>query len=412
MVFKNSYEVIEAIEVKKRNGIDLKSFKAFMDSLDNPQWKLKCIHVGGTNGKGSTTNVMRSILQKAGYKVGTFTSPYLERHHDRIRINDVFIEDEVITQYANVYYEEWLKFDLSMFEIDMFIAVKYFLDHQVDIAIFEVGLGGDQDATNIVDPMVSVITNIGLDHMEFLGNTYASIATAKAGIIKKNRALVTSEKREECLTIFKNKCKEMNVKMLECGEIENIIVDKELAFDYKGFHVKQNTLAKYQALNTALAIETMLYLRNHDLVDISDEDILKGIYDAKWKGRFEVIQKHPLVIIDGAHNEEGIKALVDSCQNYDNIRILFSALVDKPYDKMLDALLSLTEDVTVCEFPFVRAASAETISKDHDVRIIKDYKEAIHALMDEAHTLLICGSLYFISDVRNYFFEKGESTLK
>lgn len=410
MRFNSSYEVIEKIEIKKRNGIELKAFKAFMESIGNPQLKLKCIHVGGTNGKGSTTNALRSVLQQ-NYKVGTFTSPYLETHHDRIRIDDVFIDDQSIVDYANEYYDAWLEYGLSMFEIDMFIAVQYFIDHNVDLAIFEVGLGGNQDATNIINPMVSVITNIGLDHMEFLGNTYTSIATAKAGIIKEGKALITAEKREECLEVFRTTCEEKHAQMIQCSEISDIYVDDVLHFTYHGLKIKQNTIAKYQAYNSAIAIETLVYLRENNYIECSDTEIKKGIYNAVWKGRFEVVSKHPLVIVDGAHNEEGMRALVDSCADYDNIRILFSALADKPYHKMLQQLYRLTDDITVCEFDFPRAAKAEVIAEGFDVNIIHDYKKAIDTLLDEDKTLLICGSLYFISDVRDYFLKKGESTL-
>jgi len=408
--FNNSYEVIEKIEVKKRNGIELKAFKAFMESIGNPQHKLSCIHVGGTNGKGSTTNALRSVLQQ-NYTVGTFTSPYLQTHHDRIRVNDIFIEDQKIVEYANQYYDLWVEYKLSMFEIDMFIAVQYFVDKQVDIAIFEVGLGGKQDATNIIDPMVSVITNIGMDHMEFLGNTYTSIASEKAGIIKANKALITSETKEECLQVFKQVCESKHAMFIRCKEVCDVFVDDKLHFTYQGFQITQNTIAKYQALNSSLAIETLLYLREHKFINCSDEDIKTGIYHAQWKGRFEVVNTHPLVIIDGAHNEEGIAALVDSCANYDNIRILFSALADKPYHKMLEQLYQLTNDIYVCEFDFIRAAKAEDIAKGFDATIIKDYKVAIDTLMKEDRPLLICGSLYFISDVRNYIKKKGESTL-
>lgn len=411
MIFKDSYEVIQAIEAKKRNGIKLRNFKAFMASIQNPQYQLKCIHVGGTNGKGSTTNALRSILECAGYTVGTFTSPYLETHHDRIRINDAFIEDAAIVAYANAYYDKWVAYDLSMFEIDMFIAVQYFVDHAVDIAVFEVGLGGEQDATNIIDPMVSLITNIGKDHMEYLGHTYTSIATAKAGIIKANRALITGEERKVCLQVFRHKCQKVNASMFRVKGIKDVYVDDELHFTYRGFLMKQKTLAAYQAKNSALAMEAIFYLREHHMVAVSDEAIRAGIYEATWKGRFEVIHHNPLVIIDGAHNEEGIAALVDSCRNYAKIKILFSALGDKPYDKMLDLLLTLSDDITVCEFAFYRATTAEKIAGDHAVKIAKDYKQVIDAALMGDTPLLVCGSLYFIAEVRNYMLKKGASTL-
>ncbi len=411
MKFTNSKQVIDKIEVKKRNGMQLLSLKAFMEEVGNPHKQLKCIHVAGTNGKGSTVNAMNHVLMEAGYRVGTFTSPYLESHHDRIRINDRFIEDQAIVDYANTYYEKWVEYDLSMFEIDMFIAAQYFVDHKVDLAIFEVGMGGDRDATNIIMPMISVITNIGLDHMEFLGNTYREIAQKKAGIIKPGVPLVTMERREECLDVFAKTCESMHSQMIVCLDPTDVFVDTELHFTYNKEAFVQQTLAYYQAKNASLAIEALWQLRKNNHVNFTDEQLHQGIYKAIWKGRFEQISETPRVIIDGAHNVEGMKALVDSCRNYDNIRVLFSALADKPYGQMIDLLKEISDDVTVCEFDFPRAAEAEIIAAGKDVNIIKDYRKAIHQLMDDDHILLVCGSLYFIADVRDMFMKKGESTL-
>ncbi|MDD3049315.1 MAG: bifunctional folylpolyglutamate synthase/dihydrofolate synthase [Bacilli bacterium] len=411
MKFNHSYEVIELIENKKRNGIALRQLKAFMASIGNPQLQLKCVHIGGTNGKGSTTNMVATVLEEAGYKVGSFTSPYLETHHDRIRINHHFIEDEVIVAYANQYYDEWVAYDLSMFEIDMFIATKYFVESKVDFAIFEVGLGGEQDATNIIDPIVSAITNIGLDHVEYLGNTYEDIAKAKAGIIKANRALITSERKPSCLDIFKQTCKQKQCKYIECGKPENIRIEDELIFDYKDLHdIHQPTLASYQAQNTSLAIEILTYLQQQGHIHLSNDVLYKGIHKAVWKGRFEVVHTNPLVIVDGAHNNEGMDALVASCKSFKKIKILFTALRDKPNHSMLEKLLSISDDVTVCEFDFYRAAKAVDIANGYPVHIIADYKIAIDQLMDaqqEDELLLICGSLYFISKVREYIKEKS-----
>lgn len=406
MKFNNSNEVIELIEQKKRNGIALRQLKSFMNSVGNPQNKLKCIHIGGTNGKGSTTNMLATVLKEAGYRVGTFTSPYLETHHDRIRINDEFIEDETIVNYANQYYDDWVKYDLSMFEIDMFIATMYFVDRDVDFAVFEVGLGGEQDATNIIDPIVSAITNIGLDHVEYLGNTYEEICKAKAGIIKENRVLITSERKDSCLAIMKSVCEQKQCEFIQCEKPLNICVSKELVFDYKQYHkIKQPTLAMYQALNTSLAIEILDYLKKHQYIKLNVETMYAGILKAQWKGRFEIISKKPLIIVDGAHNNEGIDALVTSCKPFKKIKVLFTALKDKPNHEMLEKLLSISEDVTICEFDFYRAAKAKEIASNYPVHIIEDYKEAIDHLIKNAcddELILICGSLYFISVVRKY----------
>ncbi|NBK97963.1 MAG: bifunctional folylpolyglutamate synthase/dihydrofolate synthase [Erysipelotrichia bacterium] len=414
MKFSNSYEVIKRIEQKKRNGIALRQLKAFMESLNNPHLQLRCIHIGGTNGKGSTTNVVASVLKEAGYKVGMFTSPYLETHHDRIRINHQFISDEAIVAYANKYYEQWVAYDLSMFEIDMFIATMYFIENKVDFAVFEVGLGGEQDATNIIDPIVSAITNIGLDHMEYLGNSYESIAKAKAGIIKQNRALITSEKKECCLAVFKQVCRKKNCLFIQCDTPCNICVKEELVFDYKQFHdIHQPTLASYQANNTSLAIEILQYLKQHQYIQLTNEKLYQGIQKAIWKGRFEVVCKKPKVIVDGAHNNEGIDALVASAQSLGHVKVLFTALKDKPNHKMLEKLLTLTDDVTVCEFAFYRAEKAINIANGYPVKVIEDYQEAIDTLMSscqEQETLLICGSLYFITLAREYILCGKENT--
>lgn len=409
MKFHSSYEVIHQIEQKKRNGIALRKFKAFMESLGNPHSQLKCIHVGGTNGKGSTCNNVSEVLQAAGYCVGLFTSPYLETHHDRIRINGVFISDEKIVEYANKYYDQWLAYDLSMFEIDMYIATQYFIDCNVDFAIFEVGMGGDKDATNIIDPLVSAITNVGLDHMEFLGNSYLEIAQKKAGVIKSNTAFITSESKQECLTLFESVCAKQNAKMILCKEPSNIMVDKELSFDYRQYKsLRQPTLASYQAQNAALAIEIIDYLRNHNDIRVNDKQLYEGLHNASWKGRFEVIQKDPLIILDGAHNNEGMDALVSSLSLFNEISIVFSALKDKPYDDMLKKLLSLSKDVYVCEFDFPRAQSAKIIANGHQVKIIEDYQEAIKQAVAKNKVTLVCGSLYFISQARAYLLKDND----
>lgn len=403
MKFENSYEVIKKIEMKKRNGIALRKFKAYMNSLNNPQFQLKCIHVGGTNGKGSTSNDIATVLMEAGYKVGLFTSPYLETHHDRIRINDCFIPDEVIVSYANEQYDAWVEYDLSMFEIDMYIATRYFVENNVDYAVFEVGMGGDRDATNIIDPMVSAITNIGMDHNEFLGDTYTEIAEKKAGIIKENRALITTETREECVSVFKKVCEEKNAVYISCQKPENVMIDTKLHFDYKEYkNVTQPTLALYQATNASLAIEVLDYLRKNDFICLSDAQLYSGLAKAKWKGRFEVMCEKPLIIVDGAHNREGMDALISSAKNIPDLKILFTALKDKPHHEMLEKLLTISKDVTVTEFDFPRADLAENIAHGFDVKVIKDYKEAIDSLISKEGATLICGSLYFISIVRDY----------
>lgn len=401
--FQTYDEVHEFILSQKQRVYALDHFKKFMNDCQNPQNKLKTIHIGGTNGKGSTTNYIREVLQGAGYKVATFTSPALESRLDVMRVNDIPISDEDIVKYANEYMGKCLEYELSMFEIEMFIAVMYFLDQNVDFAIFEVGLGGELDATNIISPIVSVNTNIGLDHVDYLGDTYDKIARTKAGIVKENVPYIVGEDKDVCLSVFEEICKEKNSLLIRVKEITDIKEDcYEVSFNYRNRRIRLSTGANYQCKNAALAYEVLFYLKEHDIVKMCDEDILKGLYMAKWKGRFEVISENPLIIVDGAHNKEGVDAFYQSAKKYSHIKIIFSALSDKDTDAMIEKLLQLTDDITITEFDHYRAQKAELLAKDFPVRIEKDWQKAIDNAFGYEGTLFITGSLYFVSKVRTY----------
>ena len=408
-MFQNSNQVIEYITKRTKRDYGLSEFKAYIEKLQNPQYQLSCIHVGGTNGKGSTTNYLRSILQANGYTVGTFTSPHLESHHDRIRINDVPISDEDLVRFANTHYQDWETYGLTMFEIDMFISIMYFLEHQVDFVIYEVGLGGELDATNIIKPLVSVVTNIGFDHMDYLGDTLELITQAKAGIIKENTPFITSERKQKSVNIFQETCMKKQAPFIMLEDAYNIQYGNDIFFDYKKFKdIHLETPAHYQVSNASLAIETCIQLRKLG-VAISDEAIYSGLSSAMWKGRFEKVSNKPLVYIDGAHNEHGMRALVDTLKSVNvPITIVFSALKDKETDNMLELLLQVTSNVIVTEFDFYRAKTAVDLAGHFPVKVITPWSEAIeYALEHHEGMVVITGSLYFISDVRMYFKQKG-----
>jgi dihydrofolate synthase / folylpolyglutamate synthase len=377
-------------------------FKAAMAELGNPQFQLKCIHVAGTNGKGSTTNYLRSILQHAGYTVGTFTSPHLIVHNDRIRINDVYISDEALLVYGNRFVDFIETHNLSMFEIDMLIAVHYFLENQVDLVVFEVGLGGRLDATNVVLPMLSIITTIGFDHMELLGDTLPKIAAEKAGIIKPNVPVLTAEPKASCLNVFRKVCEANHSPLHRVERRTRLRSTTGLRYRYKTFTVHLPTLAHYQIQNSAIAIEAALIVRQHSL-DISDEAIVQGIQNTQWKGRFETMSTDPLIIIDGAHNTHGIHALTQSLSELPHpIIVVFSALRDKETDKMLAELIPLCDDVIVTSFNFYRAATALELAHDFPVHALESPADALRMGLSKSKggTLLVTGSLYFISEVR------------
>jgi len=407
-MFHNIEEYVDYIShrmAKGRFGLD--HFKQAMESLADPQYKIPCIHIAGTNGKGSTTNYLRSVLQQAGYKVGTFTSPHLEVHNDRIRINDVFIDDKSLLRYGNRYHKLIEAYNLSMFEIDMLTAVTYFTENNVDVALYEVGLGGRLDATNIVSPWLSLITNIGFDHMEYLGNTLPEIAFEKAGIIKENSMVIVGEKKPECLNVFTTISRERNCELRVTDEATNIVHEQsQIRFTYRNRTVTLDTLALYQVNNASLVLDAIDAINEKEWLQISEPAILEGMRSAKWKGRFEVMSKDPLIIIDGAHNEHGMEAFVQSAQILPRpIITVFTALKDKETDKMMKKLLTLSDEVIVTEFDYYRAAKAVDLAKDLDVKVITDPMAAIRYGMQRqtSGTLLITGSLYFITDVRQRY---------
>ncbi len=401
--FQNYDQVHEFIASQKDRVYALDNFKRFMHDMGNPQTLLKTIHIGGTNGKGSTTNYIRSVLQKEGYTVATFTSPVLITRLEIMRINNEHIQDQEIIQYANRYMSLWLKYELSMFEIEVFIAIMFFLKHRVDFAIFEVGLGGELDATNIVSPIIAANTNIGLDHIEYLGDTYEKIARTKGGIIKDYIPFVTGEKKPECLKVFQEICQKHQSPLLYVQPIQNIQDhEDEVSFDYRQYHVILKTSAKYQSENSALAIEILLYLKENGYIELKDEILLAGLKEAIWYGRFEKVHDNPCIIIDGAHNKEGMEAFYQSAKKYSHIKIIFSALKDKDTHAMLELLLKLTDDVTVCEFDFHRAQSVEKLAEDFPVKIEKDWHLAVDKAFLHDGEVFITGSLYFLAQVRPY----------
>ena len=398
-MFKTTHDFIDYCTNRMNKGrFNLDHFKALLEKLGNPQLKLKTVHIAGTNGKGSTTDYLRSILQTAGYKVGTFTSPHLEVHNDRIRINNVYISDEELLEYGNRFYTLIEENELSMFEIDTLIAIYYFCEKNVDIALFEVGLGGRLDATNVILPLVSLITSIGYDHMDILGHTLEEISFEKAGIIKENIPLITAEDKENCLFVFKSVCEERSSDFLKIHPAKNVIIGDSIQYEYHHLIIQLNTLAIYQIKNSSLAIECALYLRELGYT-ISDENIRMGISSTQWKGRFETISLNPHIIIDGAHNMHGIDALVESTRLCKKpLIIVFSALKDKETEKMIHALVDIGDEVIVTEFEFYRAATLETLSMNNRVTSIRNPYDAIK--QSAGGTCLITGSLYFISEVR------------
>ena len=408
-MFSGVNEAMQWVMSRRKSSYGNSRFREYLEYLGNPQLKLKCLHVAGTNGKGSTANYLRSILQKAGYKTGSFTSPHLMSHLDRIRINDENIKDGYFLKAVNDHQQDWEAYGLSMFEIDTVISFLYFLDEKVDWAVYEVGLGGRLDPTNVIKPLGAVITNIEMDHMELLGDTIEEIAREKAGIIKEGLPVVTFEKKPEALRVFREVCRQQGARLIRTREAENVVISNHIEYDYQSYHVTLPTTAEYQILNSSAAIALMRRLRRKGLVKLTKRDILEGL-QTNWAGRYETVRENPKVILDGAHNENGIDALCNSLQAMKEDRVIvFSALKDKEYGRMLEKLRDQGE-LIITQFENSRAQSAQKLAEGlEDVTVIEDWKEAVDTALKRGKTVIITGSLYFISLVRERFVrEKGQ----
>lgn len=406
-MFRQIEPALDALMKRKNQtyGIDL--FRQCLADMGNPQDSLTCIHIGGTNGKGSTTNYTRAILQEAGYSVGTFTSPHFTVHNDRIRINNENISDSDLLMYINVTEPFWDQYQLSMFEIDVLISILYFIDNDIDYAIYEVGLGGRLDATNVIQPVITGITNIGLDHMNILGDTIEKIAAEKAGIIKMNVPFFTTERKDSCLEVFSyfTNLKQTNMHQVVIAEPKR----EGLAYYFDVLeepYVIQNQ-GLYQVGNASLAIHLVKALPH---ITVDTKTIQNAIASASWAGRFEPVLDG--VYVDGAHNEMGIEMLVRSMEMLPRPWVaVFTALKDKDYTLMINKLESVFDEVIITQFDFYRSERAEKLAFGHNVTIIEDQYKAIDTGMKHRNngTCVITGSLYFISEARDYLIKKSKS---
>lgn len=319
-----------------------------MNALDNPHSKYKTIHVAGTNGKGSVSHFLSAILQKAGYKVGLYTSPHLVDFGERIRVNGETIEQQYVIDFVEQHKTLFSEIEPSFFEATMAMAFQYFADCEVDVAIIEVGLGGRLDSTNIIDPVLSVITNISFDHVGLLGDTLDKIAFEKAGIIKPNTPVVIGEYLPETRPVFKRKALEMNAKIAFSEEHEKIEFQgyeagKMLVKTKKAETLKVGLNGLYQLKNIATVLTVVQQLKELNF-DISKQQMNAGIENVVQitglRGRWEVLSDNPKVIADTGHNVAGIGFVVQQlkAQQYEKLRIVIGMVNDKDISSVLDLL--------------------------------------------------------------------------
>jgi len=454
-------ETLKYLESFQRFGIrlGLKNIRKLLKLLGNPEKRLKIIHIGGTNGKGSVGAFLFYILKEAGYKVGLYTSPHLIDFRERIRINNRLISKKELTRLVKEVYRlpfTVYGFQPTFFEITTALALKYFADQRVDFAILEVGMGGRLDATNITKPLVSVITNVDFEHTEYLGKSLKKIAYEKCGIIKEGTPVITAENKEEVLRVIEETCRKNRARLYRVGkeikfrsqmsDLRCQISDVRCqTFNIEGFHdsyenLRISLLGKHQLLNAACAIGTMellrpkvhpvrgkspqatasdLYRRTSNGVKITKEEIRKGLAKTTWPGRLEVKRytvngKRLTIILDGAHNVAGAKALkktIKDCFDYKRLILLLGILKSKDIKGIVAQLAPLASRIIITKPQTPRAVEPEEIAeiaKEYSRSLVtkKKISQAIRQATSYAESediILITGSLYTVGEAIKVF---------
>ncbi|KAA2275404.1 MULTISPECIES: folylpolyglutamate synthase/dihydrofolate synthase family protein [unclassified Staphylococcus] len=415
----NYLESLYWIHERTKFGIKpgVKRMEWMLDRLNNPQLNIRGIHVGGTNGKGSTVAYIRAALVENGYEVGTFTSPFIETFNERISLNGLPITNDEIVELVEIVkpISEALEQETELggateFEIITTMMFVYFGQiHPVDFVVVEAGLGIKNDSTNVFNPILSVLTSIGLDHTDILGNTYLDIAKDKGAIIKPNIPVIYAVKNEEALKYIRDLAESSEAKPIELDrEIVVVSQDDEFTYRYKDYELETiilNMLGEHQKENAALAITALIELYEQEIITLDFNKMIDAIESVSWTGRIEQIKENPLIIIDGAHNNESIEALIDTIKNYydnEKMDVLFSAIKGKPVHGMLNKLEEISNHLYFTEFDFPKALTKDELSEQvnlEHIEFIDDYVSFIKNY--EGNGLLITGSLYFISEVKS-----------
>ena len=395
-MFTKIDEAIEWITHRKSSNYSFEHFKKVVHLAGDPQDDFSLIHVAGTDGKGSTVNYLCDLLMSQGFKVGTLTSPHYETHLDRIRVNGKNITDSAFLNILNANYEFFMENKLSMFEMDYLIMCDYFKQENIDYCVVEVGLGGRLDSTNVVnDTKLSIITTIGFDHMDRLGNTLPEICYEKCGIIKNGSKVLCGRLDDECMKVVYEVAEERNSDVYVLKEYTDL---GDRRFKYNGREYELSSFANYQLHNASLALEALDIIAREDDFVIDYDKAKEALHKSLWKGRFQIVHQNPRVILDGAHNIHACKALVKSFDQFTGSKcIIFSALKRKEYKKMIELLKDHCDRLILTSF--------ETYNQTIDLNEFEgydrqpDYQKAIDEAMKEYDNILICGSLYFLSEV-------------
>jgi len=427
-------------DLERRTGYTIGEFtlnriEGLLALLDNPHLGFPSVHVAGTKGKGSTAAMIASILQTAGYHTGLYTSPHLHTFRERIRVDGRLISPEEVAFFTDLLRPRLEELDESpsTFEVTTALAFLYFSRRDVDIAVLEVGLGGRLDATNVVNPLVSVITSLSFDHTAILGNTLAQIAWEKAGIIKERGRVICAPQPQEALEVIENVCRDKGAELFLVGR-EWRWGRKEGSRDGQSFWVESFLEAgkprryddlwiplagRHQLINAAMAVGAVELLRLRGM-DIPTWAIYRGLAEVQWPGRLEVISHRPLVVVDGAHNVDSARRLVEAIEEdfpHERLVLVFGASTDKDIPGMLKELLPLAQQVIVTRARHPRAAEPSLLAEEVRRRgrepiLAEDVPQAIGKALSLAwgakDLVLVTGSLFLVAEAREMFEKSVE----
>lgn len=423
----------------------LERMNLLMEKLNHPYRRLKFIHVAGTNGKGSVCAYLTSVLREAGYDVGTFTSPYITSYSNRFQYNGEDIADADLVKLANrlkplceeMAETEWGP--LTMFEVTTALAILYYGTVTFpDYVVWETGLGGRLDVTNVVVPIVSVITNIGHDHMDLLGPTIADIASEKAGIIKSGVPVVTGASQPEAVEVIARTAREKKATLYRLGDsfrYETLSASENgSAFSFAGpfrtFDSLPITLSgAHQIENAAVAVMTLEVLRQYYALIVEDDVLAEGLKKTAWPGRLEMVSARPRILIDGAHNPEGMQALAAALReiySYDSLNIMIAMMPNKNHEDALRHILPMVNSLIVTEPDFHKKMNADDLAAvverlqgevggPRSIIVEPDWRRALERLQGMAgdgseRTLsVVTGTLYLIADVRSWLLHQTNS---
>ena len=397
---------------------DLHNTLALCNALHNPERKFKSVHIGGTNGKGSSSHMLAAILQTAGYKTGLYTSPHLRDFRERIRINGQMIPEQEVINFVNSHQALFEEINPSFFEATVGLAFDYFAKQGVDIAIIEVGLGGRLDSTNVINPLLSLITNIGLDHQDILGTTLREIASEKAGIIKTTTPIIIGEKQAEIADVFENKAIEANAKILFASDCWTITPKETAPLLVVNAHSSKQNLelvldlrGSYQVKNLAGVLTTVDELRQQGF-KISEEHLKTALKQVTsltgLQGRWQTLQQEPLVICDTGHNEDGIKEVLKNIANtpHQNLHMVWGMVKDKDVRKILE-LLPKKANYYFCQPNIPRGKPTEELAQEAQkyqlkgqayTSVAEAYQQALsHAKPNDL--VFVGGSTFVVAEV-------------